>query len=144
MNFLVIEGRRLSRRLRLGLRALGGDFNLLVDDLFEGKLDLEGGWRLAWADLNARRADRLEADGGTGEPVGSRNQPGKLESPSIASRYRTSLLRQSSAQQGADRARNGCAVRVYYLSLKLLSVRKGPLGDKWDAQDQQQGQADTL
>jgi hypothetical protein len=33
---------------------------------------------------------------------------------------------------------------VYNLPLKRLSVRKGPLSAEWDAQDNQQGQADTL
>ena len=144
MNLLVVESRRSSRRLRFSLSALGGDFDFLVDDLFKGKLDLQGGRFLALANLNVRLAHRYETNGGASKPVGSRNQPGKLESSMIPSSYRTPLFRQSSAHQGADRARNGRVVWVYYLSVKLLSVWKGPLGNEWDAQDQQQGQADTL
>jgi hypothetical protein len=36
------------------------------------------------------------------------------------------------------------AVWVYNFSAKRLGVRKGPLSGEWDAQDKQQGQADTL
>ncbi len=94
--------------------------------------------------LDVRLGDRLVTHRGTGHPVGSWNQPGKLESPSITSSYRTPLLGQSSAPQGADRARNGRAVLVYNFPSKCLGVRKGPLSGEWDAQDKQQGQADTL
>ena len=96
MNFLVLEGRRLCRRLGLSRPALGGDFDFLANHLFEGKLDLQGGWRFALADLNARLAHWFEADCRTGKPVGSRNQPRKLKSPMITSSYRTPLFRQSS------------------------------------------------
>ena len=144
MKGLFAQGGRLGRRLRFGLPALGGNFNFLVDDLFKWKLNLQGGGRFAWANLNSRLPDRFKTNCRTGQAIGSRNQPGKLESPFVTCSYGSAWLRQGPAEQGADRARNRCVVLVYYLSLKLLSVRKGPLDDTWDTQDQQQGQADTL
>ena len=84
------------------------------------------------------------AYGGAGHAVGSRNQSGKLEPAAIAGRHGAPLLGQDSAPQGADRAGNGRTLFVYNLTAKRLGVRKGPLSGEWDAQDKEQGQADTL
>jgi hypothetical protein len=52
--------------LRLGLSALSGDFDFLVDDLFKGKLDLQGGRFLALVNLNVRLAHWDETNCGAG------------------------------------------------------------------------------
>lgn len=141
---LVAQGRGRSRLLGRGLGSFGGNFHPLVDHYLLRKFQLEGGWVLVLADLDVILRVRLVAYGGAGHPVGSGNQPGKLENPSISGSYRAPLLGQSSTPQGADRAGNGRALLVYNLTAKRLGVRKGPLSGKWDAQDNQQGQADTL
>src|SRR5579863_5238295 len=88
-------GRCWLMHRRLG--GLGGDLDLLVNHHFVRELDLKGGWRLAFDKLNARLCDRLVTHRGAGQPVGPWDQPGKLESSSLAGSYRATLRGKSRA-----------------------------------------------
>ena len=129
-DLLVAKGLGRSRRLLRGLGGLGSDLHLLADDHLVRKLDLEGGGCPALGNLDIRLGDRFVTDCGTGHPVSSWNQPGKLESPSVTSSYRTSLLRKSSAPQGADGARNGCARSGLQLLLGVSACQGRPFGQR--------------